>query len=656
MVGETRVYVAYDSENLYFAFRAVDSEPEKIKTSITSRDNLWRDDWICINLDSFNDQQSLYALYVNPMGIQGDSRFAAGNEDRSFDLVWFSEGRIDDEGYTVEVKLPLKSIRFTDTEPVTMGVIFERRVSRRSEQGTYPPLDPARGDAWLTQMKPMVYHDLSQSRLFELLPAVTYSHRRAQSEGRLVTAEDRGDLSLTTKYGLTTDLVFDATYNPDFSQIEADAGQVDINLRYDLFFPEKRPFFLEGRENFTIASTGASERDPVRSIVYTRTIADPIIGAKLTGKLGAKNTLASIYAVDELPDLEPVLTADYAHVPIVRYKRTLSEDSYVGGIYAGREVRQHYNRLAGLDGQIRTSESSLLGFHALLSRAKQDITTAETAGHAVGLNFANGTRDLDYSLVALDVSEEFRAEMGYITRTGILQFSGLLRPKFYPDSDVLRRVDLELFSAQTKDHFYDLWETFNHISVQNYLWGSLTLKLKYSYSTEIFLGERFRTGGFHVFGGGQFTNQLYLSVLYRNVDAIFYSAEPYQGRSNRLNAELIYQPFDKLRGELSFIYYDFYRESDSQKVYDYPIGRFRLTYQLNKYLFFRGILEYNDFRREMLTDFLASFTYIPGTVVHFGYGSLYDKTRWRDGEYVESDRFLEAKRSLFLKLSYLWRV
>ncbi len=655
MLGATTVYMAYDASNLYFAFRSFDAEPEKIKTSITSRDNIWREDWVAINLDSFNDQQSLYALYINPHGIQADSRYAAGHEDRSFDLVWYSGGRVDEEGYTVEVQIPLKSIRYAEGDSVSMGVIFERHISRRSEYGSCPPLDPNQQE-WLTQMAPMVFHDLERSKLLEVIPAATYTYSEALEEGRLTTDERQGELSLTAKYGVTSDLIFDGTYNPDFSQVEADAGQVDVNLRYQLYFPEKRPFFLEARENFTIAATASSERDPVQSIVYTRTIVDPIAGFRLSGKLGAKNTLASIYAADELPEPEPVSGAEYAHFPILRYKRTLNEDSYVGGIVAGRELRHHYNRLVGIDGQLRVSDSSMLGFHGLFSWARQDLATEAGDGHSLSAQYSHGTRDLDYGLAVNDVDEDFRAEMGYVIRTGILQFSGLLRPKVYPNSDVLRRIDIELFSAQTEDKFSGLWETFNHVSMLNRLWGSLMLKLKYSYSTEIFLGERFRTGGFHVFGGGQLTRQLYLGVLYRNVGSIFYSEDPYQGRSNVLQAELIYQPSDKLRSELSFTYSDFYRESDGQKIYDYPIAWGKLTYQFNKYLLLRGILEYNDFRDELLTDLLVSFTYIPGTVIHIGYGALLDKIEWRNGEYVEGDRLRQTRRRFFFKTSYLWRI
>ncbi|MEX1139819.1 MAG: DUF5916 domain-containing protein, partial [Bacteroidota bacterium] len=246
MPESTQVYMAYDRENLYFAYYCYDSDPSSIKAEVTNRDNIRRHDWICINLDSFNDQQALYGFYVNPLGIQEDSRFAAGGEDMGIDFVWYSAGKIVEDGYIVEVQIPLKSIRYASTNPVEMSVVFERRVSRRSEQATFPPLDPKAGYAFLTQMKPILYDDIEHYTLFEALPAVTYRQDFQDEQGTLRRYVNKGEGSLTMKYGLTSDLILDAAYNPDFSQVESDAGQVDVNLRSGIFFAEKRPFFLEG--------------------------------------------------------------------------------------------------------------------------------------------------------------------------------------------------------------------------------------------------------------------------------------------------------------------------------------------------------------------------------------------------------------------------
>ncbi len=656
MVGETRTYMAYDRSNLYFAFHAFDPEPQNIKAAISDRDNIRRDDWVAINLDTFGDQQSLYAFYVNPLGIQMDTRYAGGQEDPHVDLVWFSEGRVDGTGYTVEVQIPLKSIRFAEGDTVSMGVIFERHISRNREMGTYPPLDPAKGESWLIQMMPMVYQGLESGNVAELLPAWTYSNRKAQEQGRLATQEDRGEISLTGKYGITSDLILDGTYNPDFSQVEADASQVDVNLRYQLYFPEKRAFFREGGEHFAVGGTGASALDPVNSIVYTRTIVDPIAGAKLAGKIGAKDFLASIFAVDDLSPPPGSDDPDYAHVPILRYKRALDEDSYIGLIYAGREVEERHNRVGGIDGIIRVGGASTLSYHGILSDTKEDSDSEGESGRALGFHFNRNTRDLDFSIVGKDVTEDFRTETGFVWRTGILQISGRVRPKFYPDSEVFRRVDLELFSGQTKDRPSGQWETFNQFLVHAIVLRNLSIRGAYSYSTEIFLDKKFDTGGLTLGASGQLTTDFFAFLSFLRSKAIYYSADPYQGESTRATAGFTYQPSDKLRADANLTYVDFTRESDGQKIYDYPIYWSRLTYQLNRYLFFRGILEYNEYKNELLTDLLASFTYIPGTVVHLGYGSLRDRVRWEpDVGYLDGDDFLETKRSFFVKMSYLWR-
>ena len=179
MSEDTKVWYAYDRENLYFAFKCYDSEPDKVKTSVTARDKIRSDDWICINLDTFNDQQAIYALYVNPTGIQMDSRATMTDEDMSIDVVWYSAGKVDNEGYSIELKIPFKSIRFSHKEPVEMGVIFERYISRKSEAGTYPALDPKWGHNFITQTRPLIYENVKHYRLVEILPAVTYTNNSA---------------------------------------------------------------------------------------------------------------------------------------------------------------------------------------------------------------------------------------------------------------------------------------------------------------------------------------------------------------------------------------------------------------------------------------------------------------------------------------------
>jgi len=651
MADDTFVYYAYDRENLYFAFRCFDSQPDKIKASVSSRDRIHADDWICVNLDSFNDHQSLYALYCNPFGIQGDSRFEGGQEDLSVDIVWYSEGEINDEGYAVELKIPFKSIRYSDKNPAQMGVIFERRISRQSEAGTFPPLDPMQGANFLTQTVPLIFHDIKHYTLFELLPAVTYSHRSSMEEGKLASEGDVADLSLTAKYGITSRLIFDGTYNPDFSQVEADAGQVDFNLRYALFYPEKRPFFLEGLEKYNFG--GYHSGDPLWAAVYTRTIVDPLLGLKLVGRVGDRNMVASIYAIDRLPEEED---EDYAHVGIFRYKRALAKDSFLGGFYTGRERKSGFNRVFGLDGQLRINQSSIFGFHFFESQTKLNEESPKDDGHTLGLHYLYDTRNWIVMLGLQDIAEDFQTETGYITRTGITRFrSGILR-MFYPKSKIFRRIDPMIHSNQIKDKFSGLYETENSFDLRLILPRNSSFLIGYRYSTEVYLDEKFNTSRVRLYGSSQFTKQFYFNLSYKYGKKIRYIEDPYQGRGNDASATLRYLPSDKLHLDLSLIYSNFYRDFDSAKEYDYGIIRSRNTYQANKYLFFRVIVEYNSFYKRLMTDLLASFTYIPGTVIHLGYGSLYEKIKWENGEYIEADRYLETKRGFFFKASYLWRL
>ncbi len=658
MSEPTKVWYAYDRENLYFAYQCYDSEPDKIKTSVAARDKIRPDDWICINLDTFNDQQSLYALYVNPAGIQMDSRATLTDEDMSIDVVWYSAGKIDNEGYSIELKIPFKSIRFSHKEPVEMGVIFERYISRKSEAGTYPALDPKWGQNFLTQTRPLIYENVKHYRLVELLPAVTYANNRAIDQGKLKSEKNKGEISLTGKYGITSHLVLDGTVNPDFSQVEADAGQVEFNQRCALYYPEKRPFFLEGRENFIFG--GSTAGDPLGSVVCTRTIVDPLVGIKLTGKIGDNNSLASIYALDELSDDQQ--QGDYAHVGILRYKRALSQDGFIGGFYTGRELQDSYNRVIGSDGQIRLNRSSHVGFHGFYSQNK--FQSEKNDGYALGLNYYYQTRDWFINARLHDLSQDFNTDIGYVTRTGITRTRvGVIR-RLYPTSRFFMRIDPLLNNQFIRDKASQQWENNNAFYLTFLLPRSSSIRVGYAFATEIFNDENLNISNLSLIGNSQFTKQLYLELTYIYGNKIRYQFDPYQGRGSTAEGGLVYQPSDKFNSSLSLTYSDLYREDDGKKVFDYSILWSRNTYQLNKYLFFRIIFQYTPFKnyenddrsRELMTDFLISFTYIPGTVIHLGYGSLYDKIKWENDQYANSDRFLETRRGFFFKTSYLWRM
>jgi len=575
MSERTIVYMAYDRENLYFAFRCFDRDSTKIKAAVSGRDKIFPDDWVCINLDSFNDQQALYGIYVNPLGIQGDTRYAGGREDLGFDLVWYSAGQIDDDGYTVEIRLPLKSLRFNPGKVTTMGVIFERKISRRSEQGTYPALSPQKSMAFLTQMDQLIYSNLKRYTLLELLPSFTYHQTYSRQGSGMKRDNLETDLSLTAKFGLSSRLILDGTIKPDFSQMEADAGQVDTNLRYQRYYPEKRPFFLEGKEYFDLA--GSIPLNSVQSVVHTRTIADPIMGVKLSGKISAKDTISVLYALDQVPEADTS-----AAFSIFRYKRSLNQDAYIGFIYAGRKFGSRNNQVLGADSRFRLGPSATIDFHGLFSRlTSNEIETGQWA-HSFAIGYHRLTRKLGVLLGICDLSDDFQVDTGFITRTGVRRFSVVIMPKFYPTWKWLKRIDGELFISHTKDKGSGLWETYNHLSFQHLLWGNTIFKVKYAYANEIYLQQRFETGGLSVLWNSRINKYLHFSILYRNRKAIYYSEIPFQGYENRIQSQLIFQPSDNLSSVLDFTYFDLYRNSNGEKVFDYPILRLKQTYQINK--------------------------------------------------------------------------
>jgi len=653
MPQKTIAWLSYDEDYLYFAFKCFDTEPEKIKATISARDKILDDDFICVNLDTHNDQQSLYAFYVNPLGIQADTRFAAGKEDASIDLVWQSAGKLDSDGYSVEVSIPLKSIRFSKNDTVQMGLFLERTIARSRTHGSIPEMDPEKGYAFLTQFMKVNYAGINYYNLWEILPAFTYKHTDINKDGDLVKDQRKPEVSLTLKYGITSDLTLDGTVNPDFSQVEADAGQIDVNLRYQLLYPEKRPFFLEGMEKFNIAATQSSVIDPVQSMVHTRTIVNPLTGIKLSGKVSRKDEINVLYSADELEIKTENGKNNYAHFPLVRYKRNLKNESFLGFLYTGRESEISNNRVFGFDGQIRLNKSTLFEFNGFNSQTKN--LSNSSPGNSFGILLNHDTRNLSYKLSLKGVDEDFHVETGFITRTGTYQAAGLLMPKFYPGTKVVNRMDFELFTTFTRDRIYNMNESYNFVAMQIQTQGRGIFKIKYLASNEVFKGERFNTGGVNVLLGGAAGNWFSGYVVYRRMNGIYYSANPEQGKYNKITSLFNFQPWTKLNAELSFSWYDFTIDGHLEKVYNYPIERLKLTYQFNKYLFLRGIAEYNGYQKRLLSDVLLSFTYIPGTVGHIGYGSIFTQDNQNLSFFNDQTNPIEQQRGIFIKLSYLIR-
>src|SRR5712691_9436642 len=351
LAQQTQVLAAYDDRNIYFAFRCLDPEPGKVRGSLSRRDDLWNDDWVGLSLDSLGNGQTSYDLFVNPAGVQGDILTTpSAGENSAPDFVWDSAGRRTPEGYDVEMRIPLTTIRFKSGPEVRMGILFWRRVSRLGMSASWPVV-PA-GRSFLERHAMLVLHDLRRPLTLEVTPSATYSRRQTRATPTsFAPADSNPDAGLTVKYGITSSATLEGTVNPDFSQVESDAFQVQVNQRYPLFFSEKRPFFMEGMGSFELAGVGGDA--VMRTAVHTRRIADPLWGAKTTGTAGRVG-FGILAAGDEAPghqlegEPNPFL-GQRKDFYVARTQFSLGRSNYLGAILTDTEFAHGHNRVAGTD-------------------------------------------------------------------------------------------------------------------------------------------------------------------------------------------------------------------------------------------------------------------------------------------------------------------
>lgn len=429
---ETECWVTYDTGNLYVACRAHDPEPSAIRAHYADRDDLERtvqDDHIIVLLDPFNDERRGFQFRVNALGVQMDAFLstAEGFEDFAWDAIWNSAGRITDEGYVVELAIPFRSLRFPEAAgPQTWGIILERSYPR-SDRHRLRSMPTDRSDSCLLCQanKLSGFEGISPGSNVELYPTLTAGRSDTRvpfPDGDLEAGDPDVQPGLDVRWGITPNLSLNATANPDFSQVEADVAQLDVNTRFALFYPEKRPFFLEGADIF---------QTPVTA-VFTRTVADPAGGLKLSGKAGA-NGIGFFAAYDRQTNLlfpgnqgsATGFLADSSVTTAARYRRDLGRSSYVGLLYTGRETFDGYhNRVGGVDAFWQITGATTLRVQTLGSATDYPDSLALTTGQpvsafsgsALSAQLLYATRYWFANLEYLDFSPEFRADAGFVPR------------------------------------------------------------------------------------------------------------------------------------------------------------------------------------------------------------------------------------------------
>lgn len=658
----TEVKIAYDDRNIYLAIHCFDHEPAKIRTTISKRDSAFNDDWIAISLDSAGTGQTAYHLFVNPSGVQMDAlNTSASGEQFDADVVWYSVGKVVDNGYVVEIQLPLQTLRFSSGDQVRMGLVFFRKISRMGVSYSWPPMAP--GQWVFDQPAHLLFANLTQPRLVELLPSVTYAVNQDRGAAeRWNPADNDTNVGASGKFGITSNITLDGTINPDFSQVESDAFQVEVNQRFPIFYSEKRPFFMEGMGLFNIAGTGGPSN--MRTAVHTRRISNPFWGTKVTGTAG-KTTFGVLNAWDESPeDLgdrgDAVAGRDKLYT-IGRATYALRRADYVGAIVSDTEHAGRHNRVVGADLSIKPSAAQQVSATFLATQTGIG-SSVDTHGTAATVSYNYETRRLTVFSQVESYGRAFQMDTAFYNRTGFtagVLYSGV---NFYPKQGTnfwLRRVQPSFFGKAGHDDVQDGDEAFGRASLDFSFTRQGFMSFSYGRGYEPWIGRRFETGGANAFVGVQILRWLHVFSYVNYGPEIYYDeVDPFQGHSHNGGFGLTLQPNQHLNQEINVNMVRFDRASTGERVYNVDIVNAKTTYQFDKHFLTRFLVQYDSSAERVLTDFLASYEFVPGTVVHAGYGSLYEKGIDSNGTLVPDDgraKYLAVNRGFFFKASYLRR-
>lgn len=631
---KTEFYIAYDSKNLYIAFKAYDREPSRIRATVTRREDFMKDDMVGILLDPFKTKVRAYIFLLNPYGIQGDGihddSSYKNQEDFSWDALWYSKGKIYPWGYFVEARIPFKSLRFPAVSNVhRWGFHAFRKIMRNSELDSLVPIDRKIRGLIHQEGEIVIAGDIKPGLHLELIPTLTGLRNEEQNF--------KPEFGFSFKNSLSSDITLDLTYNPDFSQIESDAGKIDINQRYALYYEEKRPFFLEAAELF---------KTPIQ-VFYSRRIAKPQFGAKITGRYGRSAFgFISAYDTASFESLWDVSDGgeDKAYVNIGRYKYEVWKGSFLGLAFTDKRWgKGNYNSVAGIDGYLR-KENFVFSFQGLFSRtSKENIHSGEAF---VG-DFSYGGEHFNFMVGSKLISPEFDAQEGFVKRTDIRSYYSWIGYTFYPEKRFFLQGGPSIFLNYITDWKGEKTDHFARFGFRVRTVGNSFINIFFSNSFEKYNGEGFTKDKFGMFlntsptkyfsvGGGVFVG-----------DGIYYSNDPYLGYdvSGHIFASLF--PLKKLTIETSYVFDYFYRGKGKELVYKMNIFRSKMVFLFNRELSLRAIWEYNDYYRNHYGSLLLAYEYSPGTVFYLGASSDF---REMDGSWDTSNF------TVFVKFSYLFRI
>ena len=702
----TEVLVWYAADAIWFGIRARELHGDVVRATRANRDNIGSDDYVQILLDTYNDRRNAFVFGVNPLGVQQDGtrsdqsgggaggRSATGggmrdmnpmdgNVDLNPDFAFESRGRLVDGGYEVEVRIPFKTLRYQDGSVQDWGIHLLRRVQHSGAQDSWAPVVRASA-SFLSQAGVLVgLTGLRRGVVFEAIPTVTA--RADGSQG--ATAWDYqsdADASVDVRWGIRQNLTLNGTINPDFSQVEADVGQVALNERFALFYPEKRPFFLDGLELF----------DTPNRMIYTRRIVAPDAGVKLGGKLGGTNVALLLAADDESTSSDGSTTPLFA---ATRIRRDLGTQSTLGGVITTREEGANSSRLAGADVRIVHSGLYYAQFQAVGSWAK--LQGERTSGSYLEAEWDRTGRAWGFHYTAKAVGPNFEAATGFVERTGIVEGMASNRFTVYGEPGSLLQTASAFVSAgRILD--YDRpraapiegsesirpsatlrggWRLSGSIARNFYVldpanYAAYTVTAP---SGTLPFGTPGETGSLYSASLGATTptyRLLTASLTVSNGETAIFS-EATLGRRTRIDASVDLRPTASLRTSAQYVHQVLDRKRDGSRFSREGIPRVKVEYQLTRAIFVRAVAQYMSRLRsplldaqgrpigvdgttdageslnELQADWLFSYRPTPGTLFYFGYGA----TMTED----ERFRFQDLRRGrdgFFAKASYLWRL
>lgn len=664
----TEVLLTYGEKNLYIAFRCFDPEPSCIRARINDRDRAWDDDRVVAIFDTFNDERRAYNFCVNPFGVQMDYIRAFEIDDTGWDAIWNSAGKITDWGWVAEISVPFNSIRFQRIEgPQTWGFVAARLYPRAHDYWINNNPDDRSNDCSLCQAyKIEGFEGVTPGRNIELVPTLIGGRTDERSElphGNFETMNEDVEGGFSGRWGVTTNMTLNGTINPDFSQVEADAMQLDINEPFALSFPEKRPFFTEGADYFST----------LKRAVYTRTMRDPDWGMKLTGKEGV-HTIGAYLVRDDVTNFifpgsqsSSSTSLDQKNTSgVFRYKRDMGRKYTLGLMATDREGSDYYNRLVGIDGDIRLTNCDRVQIQALGSNTQYPDETAvefdqgsgKLKDHFFAFEYDHRARNWGWWLDYDDVGPDFRADLGFIPMVGFRNVEGgvhytwIGEPGSWWSSFVVGN-ELNYYEKANSDLLLKngaLWAQFAGIKQSHGSFGGRMFQEAYG-------GRAFDLVEYYGCLGFRPESNIWFHIAYYFGDRIDYANTR---RGSRINlVPSLYLNLGR-HCRLDFDHTFEHMSVDSGRLYTANISQVTAVFHVNTRTFFRSILQYVDYDynvgnytfeldsryKHFFSQFLFSYKINPFTVFFVGYSDNYYGRQEYD--------LTQNDRTFFMKLSYAW--